>query len=256
MSTLLRPLLAAMAAMFTLAMPVQSQPFSPEQRTQIEQIVKDYLIANPEVLRDAMNELEKRAAAQEADRQKKVVRDNAPLLFNSKKSVTIGNPNGDVTLVEFFDYNCGYCKRALSDLMDLMKADPKLKVVLKEFPVLGQGSQEAALVAAAVKLQDPDNSRYLNFHQKLMAARGPADKAKALAAAKEAGFDVARIEKDIPGQEVRAIIEESLTLARTLGLNGTPSYVVGDEVVIGAVGFKDLKALTETVRKCGGNTSC
>src|SRR5205807_3245805 len=113
-------------------------------------------------------------------------------------------------MVEFFDYNCGYCKRALSDMMELMKSDPKLKVVLKEFPVLGPGSAEAAQVAVAVRMQDKGGKKYLEFHQKLLGGRGQVDKARALAVAKELGLDVARIEKDLASDEVRATIAESM----------------------------------------------
>ena len=107
-------------------------------------------------------------------------------------------------MVEFFDYNCGFCKRAMTDMLDLMKNDGKLKVVLKEFPVLGEGSVEAAHVAVAVRMQDKTGKKYIDFHQKLLGGRGPADKARALAAAKEAGFDMARIEKDMQSDEVKA----------------------------------------------------
>src|SRR5206468_8090201 len=121
---------------------------------------------------------------------------------------------GDVTFVELFDYNCGYCKRAMADMLDLMKADSNIKVVLKEFPVLGEGSVQAAQVAAAVRMQDKSGGKkYLEFHQKLLGGRGQADKARALAVAKEVGLDVARIEKDIAGDEVKATLEESMKLA-------------------------------------------
>jgi protein-disulfide isomerase len=131
-----------------------------------------------------------------------------------------------------------------------MKHDPKLKIVLKEFPVLGPGSVEAARVAVAVRMQDKTGKKYLDFHQRLLGGRGQADQARALAAAKEAGLDVARIEKDINGDEVKASITESFKLAEALGLNGTPSYVVGDNVVIGAVGLDALKEKINTTR-CG-----
>ena len=167
--------------------------------------------------------------------------------------MVVGNPQGDVTLVEFFDYNCGYCKRAMTDMLDLMKNDPKLKVVLKEFPVLGEGSVEAAQVAAAVRMQDKTGKKYLEFHQKLLGGRGQADKARALAVAKEVGFDMARIEKDMASDEVRLQLEESFKLAEALGLNGTPSYVIGSDVVVGAVGLDTLKESVNTAR-CGKAT--
>ena len=158
-------------------------------------------------------------------------------MFTSPRQVTLGNPQGDVTVVEFFDYNCGYCKRAMTDMVELIKNDPKLKFVLKEFPVLGEGSVQAAQVAVAVRMQDKTGKKYLEFHQKLLGGRGQADKARALAVAKEVGMDMARLEKDMASDEVKATLEESFKLAEALGLNGTPSYVVGADVVIGAVGL-------------------
>jgi len=163
--------------------------------------------------------------------------------------VTLGNPQGDVTFVEFFDYNCGYCKRALIDMVELMGKDPKLKVVLKEFPVLGPGSVEAAQVAVAVRMQDRTGKKYLEFHQKLLSARGQADKAKALANAKDVGLDMARLDKDLKSEEVAKTIEESMKLAEALGLNGTPSYVIGNDVVIGAVGQAALAQKIQAARQ-------
>jgi protein-disulfide isomerase len=229
---------------------VRAQGFSPAQRSEIEAIIKDYLIKHPEALQEAVAELEKRQTVAEAEKVKSVIRDNHATLFSSPRQVTIGNPNGDVTLVEFFDYNCGYCKRALADMVDLMKADPKLRIVLKEFPVLGQGSVEAAQVAVAVRMQDKDGKKYLEFHQRLLGNRGQIDKARAMATAKEVGLDIARIEKDLTSAEVKATLEESFKLAEPLGLNGTPSYVIGSDVVIGAIGFQALKEKVSAAR-CG-----
>ena len=123
-----------------------------------------------------------------------------------------------------------------------MSANPNLRFVLKEFPVLGDGSVEAAHVAVAARMQDPTGKKYIEFHQKLLGGRGAADKARALAVAKEVGFDMARIEKDMDSPEVKTTIDEDMKLADALGVNGTPSYVVGDEVVVGAVGLDELKA--------------
>src|SRR3981081_3369654 len=162
-----------------------AQSFSDSQRGDIETIVRNYLIAHPEVLEEAMAELSKRQANAEAEKHEAGVANNAEAIFNSPRGVTIGAKDGDVTCVEFFDYNCGYCKRAMTDMLDLMKADPKLKVVLKEFPVLSAGSVEAAQVGVAVRMQDPTGKKYLDFHQKLLTGRGAADKARARAVAQE-----------------------------------------------------------------------
>lgn len=234
-------------------LPAVAQGFTDAQRKEIGAIVREYLIANPDVLQEAAAEFEKRANAAQADRSRAAVAQHSEMIFNSPRGVTLGNKSGDVTFVEFFDYNCGYCKRAMEDMLALMKNDPKLKVVLKEFPVLGPSSIEAAQVAIAVRMQDPSGKKYLDFHQKLLGGRGQADKARAMAAAREAGLDVLRIEKDMASAEVKATLEESFKLAEALAMNGTPSYVIGNEVVIGAVG---LPALAEKIAlaRCGKAT--
>ena len=252
----LRPFAAALLALavaFPAAGLAQAPSFSGDQRREIERIVKDYLLSNPELLHDVMNELEKRQATAEAEKHRASVKEHSAALFSSPRQVTLGNPQGDVTVVEFFDYNCSYCKRAMSDMLDLLKSDGHLKFVLKEFPVLGDGSVQAAQVAAAVRMQDPSGKKYLEFHQKLLGGRGQADQARALAAAKDAGLDMARIEKDMASDEVKATLEESFKLADALGLNGTPSYVVGNDVVVGAVGLNSLKEKVNAAR-CGKPT--
>src|SRR5664279_2298573 len=251
-----RLIAAVCAALLAIAVPQASRAdeFSAPQKGEIERIVRDYLIAHPEVLQEAMAELEKRQSAAESEKHKSAVKDHAKALFSSPRQVNLGNPQGNVTFVEFFDYNCGYCKRAMTDMLTLMKADPKLKVVLKEFPVLGPGSVEAAQVAVAVNMQDKTGKKYLEFHQKLLGGRGQADKAHALAVAKEIGLNVAQIEKDMAGPEVKTTLAENFKLAEALGLNGTPSYVIGSDVVIGAVGLPALEEKINTAR-CG-KASC
>jgi len=242
---LIGPLLCA------VPMQVRAQAFSPDQRHEVELIIKDYLMSHPELLQDVLGELEKRQSLAEAEKHRHTVQEHSAALFNSPRQVTLGNPQGDVTVVEFFDYNCGYCKRAMADMLELLKNDTNVKFVLKEFPVLGEGSTQAAQVAAAVRMQDKTGGKkYLEFHQKLLGARGQADKVRALAVAKEAGFDVARLERDMGGEEVKAQIDESLKIAELLALNGTPSYVVGSEVLVGAVGYNALKEKVNTAR-CG-----
>jgi protein-disulfide isomerase len=244
--------LAAFLAAWAPA-PAGAQSFAPDQRSEIEKIVRDYLLSHPEVLQDAMAELEKRQNAEDAEKHLAAIKDNATTIFGSPRQVNLGNPQGDVTMVEFFDYNCAFCKRAMSDMLDLLKNDPKLRVVLKEFPVLGEGSVQAAQVAVAVRMQDKTGKKYLDFHTKLLSSRGPADKARALAAAKEAGFDMTRLDKDLQSDEVKQTLEENLKLAEGLGLNGTPSYVFPAEVVVGAVGLPALKGKINTAR-CGKET--
>jgi len=241
-------LLLCAGAALVWAVPLHAQTFSETQRGEIEGIVKAYLIAHPEVIQEVMTEIEKRQAEAEVEKHKEGVKQYSKVLFYSPRQVTLGNPDGDVTMVEFFDYNCGFCRRALADMLDLMKADPKLRVVLKEFPVLGPGSVEAAQVAVAVRMQDKDGKKYLEFHQKMLTSRGQADRARALAVAKEVGLDMGRLEKDMASDEAKETIDENLKMAEALGLNGTPSYVIGTDVVVGAVGLTALKEKVAAAR--------
>lgn len=245
----LRLLAAGAVALIGIATATAAE-ISPAQRGDIEKIVHDYIIAHPEVLQEAIAELEKRQAQAQALKQQASVKDNAAEIFNSPRQVVLGNPHGDVTMVEFFDYNCGYCKHAMGDMLTLLKTDPKLRVVLKEFPVLGPGSVEAAKVAVAVRMQDKTGQKYLEFHTKLLGGRGQADGARALAVAKDVGLDMTRLQKDLASNEIKATINENLKLGDELGLSGTPSYIIGKDVVVGAVGLDALKQQISTAR-CG-----
>jgi protein-disulfide isomerase len=221
---------------------------------EVGEIVKSYLIAHPQALDSIVAEALKRRSPAVAGTAPVAtlapravagpsasIASNAPLLFASPHQVTLGNPNGDITLVEFFDYSCGFCKRALPDMLTLLKDDPKLKIVLKEYPILGPGSTEAARVAVAVRMQDPGGRKYLAFHQALLGDPGPASKEKALAAANAQGLDMARLQQDMASNEVGATLAESTKLADALGIRGTPGYVIGDVIVPGAIGIAALQ---------------
>jgi protein-disulfide isomerase len=240
---------AAVSLALAGAAPAVAQSFSADQREEIGKIIKDYLLTHPEVMQDVMAELEKRQQSAEAEKHRAAVVENKATLFSSPHQVVLGNPQGNVTMVEFFDYNCGFCKRAMTDMLDLIKTDNNLKFVLKEFPVLGEGSVEAARVAVAARMQDTNGKKYIEFHQKLLGSRGGADKMRALAVAKEVGFDMPRLERDMSSDEVKKTIEENMKLAEALGVSGTPSYVVGQEVVIGAVGLDALRDKINAERK-------
>jgi protein-disulfide isomerase len=252
MQTLWHPrLLGAVVAAGLVLAPVAARALTDADRPAIEGIIRDYLMKNPELLRDALKELEKRQEMAEEKKRQDAIKTHRALLNDSPRGVVVGNPKGDVTLVEFFDYNCGYCRRALTDMLELVKNDAKLKVVLKEFPVLGPSSVDAARVAIAVRMQDKSGGKYLDFHRKLFAVRGEVSRERALAAAREAGLDMARLERDLQSPEINATLEESATLADALALSGTPSYVIANEVVPGAVGHVALKTKIDAVRKCG-----
>ena len=219
-------------------------------RAAVEAIVKDYLIQHPEVIEEAMSALQERRAAAEAERQKKAVSENSDSLVNAPQNAVIGNPDGDVTLIEFFDYNCGYCKRGFSDLQKLLDTDKKLKVVLRDYPILSPGSIEAATVALAVK-QQLKGDKFLAFHRELLLSRGTIGKDRALEVAKDLGLDMGAIQQVMSAQETRSALGQNLKLGDSLGISGTPSYVLGTEVVAGAVGYDALKAKVDAVRKCG-----
>ncbi len=166
-------------------------------------------------------ELDRRAKSEEEAQRRIAVDRLQDKIFNSQHQVVIGNPKGAISLVEFYDYNCGFCKRALNDLVALIKVNPDLRVILKEFPVLSQGSLEAAQVAAAVKMQLPAD-RFWSFHQRLMNSRGQVGRAQALGVAKEFNVDMGRLNKDLESNDVKAAIQENMQLGEALGINGRP----------------------------------
>jgi protein-disulfide isomerase len=249
--TLISRMALPIAAAMLLALPAaaSAQSFSPDQRQQIETIIKDYLTSHPEVVQDILAAVDKHQKETEAAKTAATIKADQTLLFNSPHQVVLGNPHGSVTAVEFFDYNCAFCKHALPDMMKLLQTNPDLRFVLKEFPVLGPGSVEAAHVAVAARMQDPTGAKYIQFHQKLLGGRGVADLTRALAVAKEVGFDMARIQKDMNSPEVKTTIDQDMKLADDIGVDGTPSYVIGDQVVVGAVGFDELKQKLAALKK-------
>jgi protein-disulfide isomerase len=217
-------------------------------------VVHDYLTKNPEILVEMTTELDKRQQAEQASQQEKVISDNADALFRSPLSYSAGNPNGDVTVVEFFDYNCGFCRRALPDLVKLIDSDDKVKVVFKELPIFGEESEAAAKAALAAGKQ----GKYFEMHQKLYADPGKADKDKALRAAAELGLDVPQLEKDMEDPSIQQALDETKDLAQKLGLQGTPLYLIGDRIVPGAPDdlYDQLTAKVAEVREKGCKATC
>jgi protein-disulfide isomerase len=235
--------------------PVVVAGLSDAQRTEVEATIRSHLMANPEIIRDAIDELQRKQDESEQLAQIAAISDNKDLLFNSEHQVVIGNPDGDVTLVEFFDYNCGYCRRAHADMKQLIAEDENLRVVLKEFPVLGEDSVEAAQVSIAVKLVAPEKSGA--FQDALLTHPGQANAEVALAVAEEIGIDPEALKAKLDSDDISNTITEVYSLASELSLTGTPSYVTSGEVVIGAVGFDSLKSKIETARAaCAETATC
>ncbi|MEN3930970.1 DsbA family protein [Microvirga sp. W0021] len=228
--------------------------FNDSQRQEIGEIVRDYLMKNPEVLQDVIAELEKKQQEASTKAQASALKESHDTIYNSEHGSVVGNPSGDVTVVEFFDYNCGYCKRAVADLAEMMKADPKLKVVLKDLPVLGQESVEAAQVALAVK-QQLTGDKLFKYHLDLMHSKGRVGKQQALDLAQNMGVDMARLQKDMASPEIKAALQENFTLGDKLGLTGTPAFIIADTVIPGAVGRMPLEQMVSNARKCG-KASC
>ncbi len=227
-----------------------SDAFSAQQKAGIEKIVHDYLVGNPEVIREAIDELKKKEEAAELAMREKALTDLGDKVGNSANQAVVGNPEGDVTLVEYFDYNCGYCKQSLASVSKLIEGDPKLRVVLKDFPILGPDSVEAAHVAVAARMQLP-RDKFWEFHKKLLSTRGHIGKAQAMAAAKEVGADMDRLEKDASSPETEKSLKEVAAQAEQLKFDGTPSWVVGKEAIVGGVPLAQLKSKIDNLRKCG-----
>ncbi|MBS1181845.1 MAG: bdbD [Proteobacteria bacterium] len=230
-----------------------AQDFTESQKAAIGGVVKAYLMDHPEVITEALQALEARSKATEAQGQTAAIQANREAIFSSPYQAVLGDPQAKIALVEFFDYNCGYCKKALSDTRAILDKDKDVKIILKEFPILSEGSVEAAKVAAAVNILDP--RAYEAFHFELMGLRGQADGERALAAAAKAGLDQAKVKETAASSDVAKAINHSYDLARQLNINGTPAYIIGDELVYGAVGFAELTHKIEAMRACG-KTSC
>lgn len=247
---------AAIAATLATAMPAHADDkpvFTDQQKAAIGALVRDYLVKNPEAIQEALTELEARQKEAEKVATRKALGDVQAALINSPRNIVLGNPTGDVTLVEFFDYNCGYCKRSLADIRELIKSDPKLRVVIRDFPVLGPDSVEASFVAVAARNQ-LKGDKYFEFHQKLMESKGRVGKDRALAVAKDLGLDTAKLQKDMESPETRAAVEETMKIGDSLKLQGTPAFIVGDEIVFGSVGLDPLRNSVNAVRQCGKAT--
>lgn len=240
--------LVALAVVF-FTRPAEQPTVSTDDRAVIVEIMREYLLENPEIIREMITELERRETAEQDARRAQTLSEAHDALY-SADDLVMGNPDGDVTLVEFFDYNCGFCERALEHVEAMIAADPDLRVVLKDFPVLGQGSIDAARVGLAAMAQF-DNETAIEFHTRLMRVRGQANGENAARLAVELGADPDRLEADVNGARVRETISGNFELADDLGLSGTPAWVIGDAVISGAVGTERLGRAVANVRECG-----
>lgn len=207
-------------------------------RAEVEAIIRDYLLKNPEVLLEAQEALEAKQQEEQRLAHLGVIKDAQAEIFNSAFDGVVGNPEGKVTIVEFYDYNCGYCKRAVDDMWAVTKADPDVRFVLKEFPILGPDSQKASVVSMAFHKMMPE--KYGEFHNALLSGQGRATEAGAIKIAVSLGADEAKLREAMKDPSIMEAFSQTYELANKLAITGTPSYVVGNEVIFGALGKEVL----------------
>lgn len=229
--TSFKTLLAAtvVSAALLAAAPAQAEL----SKQDVEKIVEEYIRSNPQVILDSVDKHQRESMER---RQSDAVKANHDMLFKNERSPFIGNPDGDVTVVEFFDYNCGYCKRAFNDLQKVVDQDKNVKIVFKEFPILGPTSETASRWALAAQKQN----KYFDFHTKMMSRQGPITEETLAEVAKEIGADVDKMRADAGSTEVMIQIEKNRALASQMNIGGTPAFVIGNEIIPGAISANGL----------------
>ncbi len=224
------------------------------QRAAIEQTVQDYLIKNPQILMQMSELLERQQAEAQSTQIRTAIKENADMIFRDNYGLETGNPKGNVTIVEFSDYNCPYCKRAFSSLTKLLGTDDNVRVVLKEFPIFGEQSEGTARVAIAARSQ----GKYFDMHSALLKNRGQNTEKSALALAEKLGLDMEKLKNDMQSDEVRNILSQTRELGTKLGIQGTPFYLVGDRTIPGAPDnlYEVFQEHVADVRKNGCESGC
>jgi protein-disulfide isomerase len=219
---------------------------------ELNPLIESFLMDDPSILQRMSTALETRLAAEERARSTLAITAMSDRIFDAEGHVMLGNPEGDVTLVELFDYNCVYCRQALPDLAELLAEDDNLRVILKEFPILSAGSLDAARVGVLVAESDVD---YWQFHEALFTSPGQVDREVALRAAEALGLSRVSIELDMETERVARVIQNSYEIAQALNITGTPTYIIGDEIIPGAIGVEELRERIANMRECG-ETQC
>lgn len=215
------------------------------QNAAFEQRVRDYLIENPQVLVESLQRMQERQRASQTDGVARIIASRSEEIFNDPTTPVGGNPQGDVSLVEFFDYNCPYCRRVASTLAQIEESDPNLRIVYKEWPILGQSSVFAARAALASRKQD----KYAAFHNALMQASRRVDEGTVLEIAAQVGLDVAQLKQDMEAPEITRAITRNRELAKALRISGTPSFVIGDQILKGAAGEDLMRRYIREARR-------
>lgn len=245
-------LLATVAAAPLLVVQAMHNTAQAEEldRAAVEKIVREYLLSNPEIMLEVQDALEKKQEEMRVAQQKQTLEERSEAVFNSSHQMVIGNPDASITVVEFFDYNCGFCRRALADMDRILEENKDVKFIMKEFPVLGEASLAAHRVSMSLVRNYPE--LYPKFHRQLLSHEGRKDGDVALEIAQFLGADRKTLMDDLANPESMAAFSEVYSIADGLGISGTPSYVIGDNVVFGAVGYDRLKPMIDEQAGEGG----
>lgn len=251
-NTLSSLMIASMALVPTLGQTqdLDVRNMTPEQRAVFRAEVRSYLLQNPEVIFEAIQILEEKRnrAAETADQE--MLERHAKAIYEDGFSFIGGNPDGDVTLVEFSDYRCGYCKRAHPEVQEVLERDPNVRLILKEFPILGPDSVAAGRMALAALAMDP--SKYEDLHDELMTYNGNLTEQVAYKIAGSFGYDIAELKERAGSEAVEAQLQQNYRLAQALGLQGTPAFIVGTEVIRGYLPVDDMLSAIKDARNEGG----
>jgi protein-disulfide isomerase len=240
------------AALVLLPAAAQADSFDDSQRKEIGEIVRQYLLDNPELLIEVSKELELRQQAEEDKKREGALTAHAKELFRSPEDLVAGNPDGDVTMVEFFDYNCAWCKKGLPEVLSLIKSDKNLRLVLKEFPIFGGDSDYAAMAALASKKQ----GKYWEFHLALLGHEGRITASDVDQIAEDKGLDVEQMKADMKSPEIAKVLKRNHQLASLLSIQGTPAFIIDKTVVPGYLPKDGLMAAIGEVRNSGGCKLC
>ena len=252
MHATLRALLLPFLVLWSLGPAANAAEFNDGQRKEMESIIKDYLLANPEILQEMSQTLEQKQKQAEDEQRKGGLIQYANQIFRDKSDYVAGNPKGNVTMVEFFDYNCPWCKKDFSDVMALIDTDKELKVVLKEFPILGPDSEYAAKAAIAAGKQE----KYLQMHIALYQHEGKVTKESVDEIAAGIGLDMDQLRKDMDDPETAEIIARNRDLAQSLAINGTPAFIIDDKLFPGYLPKDELASAINEVRAKGACLLC
>ena len=236
----------AAASMLASPAPAQEEGgLSGQQRDQVQELVREYILENPEINSEAIVELQAKEERARSEKQAVALTTHKKALFNPIENTVIGNPKGNVTVVEFFDYNCGYCKSMFSAVREILEEDGNVRMVMKEFPILGPGS----VVAARAALASREQGKYPELHMALLGHKGSLNQASVEGIAKDVGLNIDKLRADMKNPEINEILGNNMALAKDLGIEGTPALIVGDTLVPGAIGVDRLRDLISDARK-------